>query len=163
MNFLTFDIEEWWDVHSLQPFMRRNPKNQKNDRIEESVNIILNILVKYNTKATFFVLGRVAEKYPDIIKLISNKGHDIGTHGHNHKLVYNHSKEEFETDLKKSISAISNITGKRVNKYRAPSYSINRRSLWALEVLVKNGIKIDSRITIWNKRNPQPTLLHSSG
>ena len=146
LHFLSFDVEEWWSVHSFADFRKKNPKTVFEDRIDISIDIILDLLGKYQTKATFFVLGRVADKFPDIVRKIADEGHDIGSHGYDHVLIYDQTPEEFENDLQKSLKALEYITKNRIETYRAPSYSITRKSLWALEILEKNGIKIDSSI-----------------
>jgi polysaccharide deacetylase family protein (PEP-CTERM system associated) len=116
------------------------------DRIESGLNVLLGLLDQFNVKATFFVLGRVADHYPHIIKKIADKKHDIGTHGYNHELLYDQTPETFEKDLLRSLESIEKACGLKVTKYRAPSYSITMESKWALDILVKHGIKIDSSI-----------------
>lgn len=143
---LTIDVEEWWSVYSFRNLNLKENSDYLDDRIEVSVNILLRILEQFKIKATFFVLGRVAEKYPEIIRKISINGHEIGTHGFGHNPIYHQSEKEFEEDLIKSITILESITGKKVIFYRAPSYSITNQTLWALEILKKNGIRIDSSI-----------------
>lgn len=116
------------------------------DRIEIGTYKLLMILDDYDTRATFFVLGWVAEKYPELVKSIHLKGHEISSHGYIHKLIYEQNPEEFEKDLKKSIEILESITGSKVNGYRAPSWSIVRETLWVLDILSKNEIKYDSSI-----------------
>ena len=142
----TVDVEEWWSVHSFQKLNLNVKEGSLDDRIEIGVEKILTLLDQFSYKATFFILGRVAEKYPNIVNEISNKGHQVGTHGYNHKLIYEQSKKEFEIDLIKSIKILEKITGEPIISYRAPSYSITKQTLWALEILAKNGIKYDSSI-----------------
>jgi polysaccharide deacetylase family protein (PEP-CTERM system associated) len=143
---LTVDLEEWWSVHSFSHLFKSKNHEFPEDRIEKGLNALLDLLNAFKVKVTFFVLGRVAEKYPDTIKKIALQGHDIGTHGYSHKLIYDNTPAEFENDLVRSIKILESNTGFKVTKYRAPSYSITSRSLWALEILVKNGITIDSSI-----------------
>jgi len=137
---LTVDLEEWfhlcledstssWDVYER--------------RFEKNTDYILEILDQNNVKATFLVLGWIATKYPEVIRKISENGHDIGSHSNIHDLVYDQSKKEFEKDLKKSIKTLEDIISKDILIYRAPSFSINTNSKWALEILVENGIKFD--------------------
>lgn len=146
MQILTFDIEEWF--HILD-----NPETQSEKqwvnfecRIFENMDRIHAVLEKNNQKATFFCIGWVAQKYPEIIKRIDAMGYEIGTHSHLHQLAYNQSKVKFEEDLKTSVSHLENITGKKINAYRAPGFSIIPENKWAIELLIKNGIEIDASI-----------------
>ena len=116
------------------------------DRIENGTYKLLNILDQYNTTATFFVVGWVAERHPELVKSIHSKGHEIASHGYIHALIYEQNPEEFEKDIKKSIEILESITGRKVNGYRAPSWSIVEKTLWALDILSESGIKYDSSI-----------------
>jgi len=107
---------------------------------------IFRVLEDCNVKATFFCLGWIAEKYPEVIKAIDNFGYEIGTHSHRHQLAYELNQKQFEEDLKKSVDSIEQVIGKKVNYYRAPGFSIKKNNLWAFEVLAKNGITVDSSV-----------------
>ena len=97
-------------------------------------------------KATFFILGWIAERYPHLIRTIKDQGHEIASHGYAHKLIYTQSKEEFRNDIRKAKAILEDITGDYVIGYRAPSYSITNKSQWAFEVLMEEGFKYDSSI-----------------
>jgi polysaccharide deacetylase family protein (PEP-CTERM system associated) len=97
-------------------------------------------------KATFFVLGYIAEKHPELIKKLADKGHEIGSHGSFHKLVYKQTKEEFREDVKNSKKLLEDITGQQVTLFRASSWSISEDTLWALGILEEEGYKCDSSI-----------------
>lgn len=145
----TIDLEDWF--HSLDPV----PSNWENDdrRIDYSANLILDLLAEKNSKATFFILGDVAKYHTDLIRNIHSQGHEIGSHGFNHKFIYNQSKEEFRDDIRKSISILSDVIGESITSYRAPYFSITKKSLWAFDILSEEGIKIDSSIfPIFNHR-----------
>lgn len=144
--YFTIDVEEWWSVHSFSKYIKKHNNVDLNDRIDVGINNIIDFLKQNNFSATFFLLGRVVEKHPRSIENIVKNGYDIGTHGFYHKLIYRQTREEFEEDLQKSIEVINKYTGIRVNKYRAPSYSIKTESLWAMNILKKNGIDFDSSI-----------------
>jgi polysaccharide deacetylase family protein (PEP-CTERM system associated) len=116
------------------------------DRVEYGTNNLLELLARHNIWATFFVLGCVAVKHPDLIKRISKAGHEIGSHGTWHGLVYKQTREEFRQDLVDSKRVLEDITGKVVEIYRAPSWSISASTLWALQVLEEEGFKCDSSI-----------------
>ena len=97
-------------------------------------------------KGTFFCLGWIAEKHPHIVKRIDEAGHHIGTHSHHHQLAYEQTEEEYRTDLSKSIRTLSDLTGKTVDAYRAPGFSIKESNLWAFDVMAEEGIRFDSSV-----------------
>ena len=106
----------------------------------------MQILNKNNTKATFFVLGWIAEKYPEVVKEISKCGYDIGSHSHTHQLAYNQNRLSFREDIKKSIYTIEDCIGKKVTMFRAPGFSITSKNTWAFEVLYDLGIRTDCSV-----------------
>ena len=146
-NVLTIDVEDWY--HSSLDLFKDSPV-QHGAKPEPSVvdNTIqaLDLLSRTDNIATFFVLATVAEHYPDIVKEILNKGHEVATHGYCHKLIYNMRPEEFEDDLKISLEHLNRAGCDRILGYRAPYWSITKRSLWALGILRKLGFKYDSSI-----------------
>ena len=146
MKFLTFDIEDWF--HILDNSETKYPSQWESfpKRIDIGLDIILDLCARHEAKATFFCLGWIAEKYPEQIKKIQKAGHEIGTHGYAHQLVYEQSEDEFRQDLKKSISLLKSITGQEIMAYRAPGFSITKDCLWAFDVLSECGIKYDSSV-----------------
>ena len=146
MNILTFDIEEWF--HILDNDSTKNEKNWVNyeSRIHKNMEKIFNILEITNSKASFFVLGWIAEKYPEIVRAISDKGYQIGSHTTMHQLVYQQDKNQFKTDVTRSVKTLEDISGKKVKIFRAPGFSITENNKWAFEVLYELGIEIDSSI-----------------
>lgn len=146
MKFLTFDIEDWF--HILDNPQTKYPEQWDffPKRIHIGLDIILDLCAKYEIKATFFCLGWIAEKYPEEIKKIQSAGHEIGTHGYAHQLVYDQTENEFRQDLEKSIALLKSITGKEICAYRAPGFSITKDCLWAFDVLAECGIKYDSSV-----------------
>lgn len=145
-NILSFDVEDWYQVENLKPFVNCCDWDNYEPKVEKNVDLLLSILNERGTKATFFVLGWCAERMPELIKRIADAGHEVGSHGYGHNLIYNMSQNEFEDDIAKSLEAISCVTGKPVLSYRAPSFSIVQDSIWALDILAKLGIKYDSSI-----------------
>lgn len=116
-------------------------------RVVDNTKKLLDALsIAGEIKATFFILGWVAEKYPEIVKEIDTNGHEIACHSYRHRLVYNMSPEEFRNDLSKAKKILEDIIGKRVIGYRAPSYSITKKSIWALKHLEELGFEYDSSI-----------------
>lgn len=146
MNILTIDIEDWF--HILDNPSTRSEANWVGyeSRLEENLDRLLELLEIRKIKATFFCLGWIAEKYPRLIKKVSNSGYEIGCHSYMHQLVYEQSVNEFENDLLRGMGIIQDITGKRTELYRAPGFSITEKTKWAFEILIRNGIKIDSSI-----------------
>jgi polysaccharide deacetylase family protein (PEP-CTERM system associated) len=112
-------------------------------RIDRNINLILNLLEEKNTKATFFVLGWIAERYPEIIKKIYLNGHEIACHGYNHELVYKLTQKNFQQDVYRAKSILENIIGDKVTGYRAPSFSITD---WAFDTLIQLGFQYDSSL-----------------
>lgn len=145
VNILTFDIEEWFHLLDNDDTRTEDKWNKYEVRIHKNVDRILDILEKSNTKASFFIIGWIAKKYPDVVKKISEKYH-IGTHTMNHQLVWQQSKSEFEKDVESGIKILEDITGKPVNAFRAPGFSIRKEEAWAFDILQKYGIKYDCSI-----------------
>ena len=146
MKIFTVDLEDWFHLLDHPDTRAINSWAGYPPRIYQNTIWLLDELDVSATKATFFVLGWVAEQYPDLILEISNRGHEIGTHSYAHQLVYSQSKQEFEEDLKKSISIIENLINCPVKLYRAPGFSITSDVNWAFDVLVENGIEVDCSI-----------------
>ena len=141
---LSFDVELWNETAWLNPYITKDLLEK--DTFPESINKILGVLRKTKSSATFFVTLEVTEKYPEIIKNIYSLEHEIGIHGPRHKKLKDYSKEEFKTDCIKQIKLIEEITGKRPVGYRAPHFSVNRETFWAIETLKDLGFLYDSSI-----------------
>lgn len=146
MNILTFDIEEWF--HLLDNDSTKTEKEWSNYecRIHANVDRILAILDNHKTKATFFCLSWIAEKYPEIVKKINGLGYEIASHSSNHQLIYEQTPQQFKEDLIRSLGVLQNITGKKVNTYRAPGFSLIESCKWAFEIMAENGIENDSSV-----------------
>jgi len=145
-NYLTIDIEDYYQVSAFEPIVGLAKWDQYPSRVEKNTRRILQALERHNVKATFFVLGWIGEKNPHLIKEIMEKGHRIGCHSYEHRLVYNLSPKEFKQDTHRAKDILEQITGKRVRGYRAPSYSITRRSLWAFDILENLGFEFSSSV-----------------
>ena len=146
MKILTFDIEDWFHVLDNPETSSPTSWGKMPSRLEAGVDRILTLLSDTNQPATFFCLGWVAEKYPSLIKKIANNGHHLATHSHTHQLAYNQTKSEFEEDLLRSIDILQQVTGEKIDTYRAPGFSITSKNLWAFEVLHRLGIKNDCSV-----------------
>jgi len=147
LNALSIDLEDWFCVHNLSSVIKKEDWDKCEYRVEKNSSKILDLLDKYNTKATFFVLGWIAEKSPQLIKEIENRGHEIASHGYYHTLITSITPEEFESDLKRGVEAIKK-TGvtQEILGFRAPSFTIVDKTKWALEILEKNNFKYDSSV-----------------
>ncbi len=143
---LTFDIEEWFHILDNESTKTEKEWGNYECRIYKNMDRIFRILQDYDIKATFFCLGWIADKYPDLIKKIDDLGYEIGTHSHMHQLAYEMNKNEFEEDLKCSIHTLESIIGKKIKTYRAPGFSITKNNLWTFEILNKLGIENDCSI-----------------
>jgi polysaccharide deacetylase family protein (PEP-CTERM system associated) len=146
MNILTFDIEEWFHILDNKSTKTESEWRNYEPRIHENMDRILQLLQEKKQHATFFCLGWIAEKYPEVIKKIDAEGHEIGTHSHLHQLVYEQSPERFRQDLKRSIETLQSITGKKIRAYRSPGFSLKEDCFWALNILVEEGIETDCSI-----------------
>ena len=146
MRILTFDIEDWFHLLDFNKTKKVSSWAKFESRIHNNIEIIFDILQKNNCKATFFVLGWIAEKYPEIVKKISDKGYEIGSHANHHQLVYEQNRKIFKDDINESIKILEDNTGKAIRYFRAPGFSITKDSLWALEELNKLKIQIDCSI-----------------
>ena len=143
-NILTIDVEDWFHICGVEELIPEDSWPQLESRVTINTMKILEVLRQKRVKATFFVLGFVAERHPDLVKKIAREGHEIATHGYAHRRVYTMSPDMFRQDLKKAVSIISGITGYPVKGYRAPEWSIRDDSLWALNILQQEGFEYDS-------------------
>jgi polysaccharide deacetylase family protein (PEP-CTERM system associated) len=141
-NALTIDFEDWYQGLEI-PY---NQWGQYEDRIVAVGRRLLELLDETKTRATFFVLGYVAEQHPEIVREIAAAGHEIGTHGYSHTLIYQQTPELFRQELSRAVHGLEDLSGKKVLGHRAPFFSITQKSLWALEILSELGIRYDSSI-----------------
>jgi len=141
-NALTIDFEDWYQGLEI-PYTQWDGFE---DRIAIVGRKLLQILDEVGTKATFFVLGFVAEKHPEVIKAIEKAGHEIGTHGFSHTLIYKQSPQVFRQEMERAVGFLEDLTGKKVIGHRAPFFSITKDSIWALDILGELGILFDSSI-----------------
>ncbi|MBN2516527.1 MAG: polysaccharide deacetylase family protein [Deltaproteobacteria bacterium] len=146
-NILTVDLEDWFHICGVEELVPETSWSQLESRVVENTKIILGILGIKRITATFFVLGFVAERHPALITAILKGGHEIATHGYDHRRVYTMTPDAFRHDLRKAVRIISKITGLPVKGYRAPEWSIRDDSLWALDILQEEGFQYDSSMT----------------
>jgi polysaccharide deacetylase family protein (PEP-CTERM system associated) len=139
----SIDFEDWYQGLEIIPV---DSWDSYQSRIERNCYNFLEILDNHNINATFFVLGYLAEKHPDLVKAIHDRGHEIGSHGYSHTQIFRLTPEKFGEEIKRTNDAISKVTDKRPIGFRAPIFSILEKSYWALDTLVENGFVYDSSI-----------------
>lgn len=142
INALVIDLEHWHSNEFLTDYLPAEPV----DQIPESVPPILDLLRRYNVKATFAVLGSVAEKHPELVKEIYDQGHEIASHAWSHKTLHALGKEDFEDEIRRSVDLLASITGKRPVGFRSPSFSIDNSTKWAFDVLEKYKFEYDASV-----------------
>jgi peptidoglycan-N-acetylglucosamine deacetylase len=146
MKILTFDIEEWFHILDNTSTKTEADWAKYPSRIDENMDRIFSLLAENQLSATFFCLGWVARKYPQIIKNIADKGFEIATHSDLHQLAYEQDYKTFKADLQTSIDAIEDVIGKKVRAYRAPGFSIKNENKWVFETLIECGIEVDCSV-----------------
>lgn len=145
-NALTIDVEDYFHVSAFEGVISRRDWESYPPRVAENTRRVLDLLDELSLKATFFVLGWVAERSPDLVRSIAARGHEVACHGYGHERIYTMTPENFRRDVIQAKKILEDITGSPVNGYRAPSYSITKRSVWALDVLIEEGFSYDSSI-----------------
>src|SRR5512139_3281215 len=131
LNALTIDVEDYFQVSAFERHVRRDEWDSYPLRVEGNTRRILDMLDEFGVKATFFVLGWVAERRPGLVREIVRRGHDVASHGYSHQRVCNQTQVEFREDIRRSKAVLEELMGKPVFGYRAPSYSISMDTLWA--------------------------------
>ena len=145
MKILTFDIEEWFHLLDCDATRTENEWKNYEVRIYDNVERLFRVLEDTHTKATFFIIGWIAKTYPDLIRKISEK-YQIGCHTMNHQLVWQQTSKEFKADVEEGVKLLEDITGKKVECFRAPGFSIRESEAWAFEILSDLGIKYDCSV-----------------
>jgi polysaccharide deacetylase family protein (PEP-CTERM system associated) len=146
VNAMTVDVEDYFHVSAFDGILPRTEWDHMESRVVRNTERLLEIFEQTRVEATFFVLGWVAERAPALVRTIAEAGHEIASHGYAHRLVYDLTPAMFREDIRKSKALLESASGEPVIGYRAPSYSITPRSLWALDVLIEEGFKYDASI-----------------
>jgi polysaccharide deacetylase family protein (PEP-CTERM system associated) len=144
-NALTIDVEDYWSIFSRD--WLHIPDAEPTDAVVKNTEWFLETFSQYNVKATFFILGEVAQSFPQLIKDIANAGHEIAVHGFYHRQVFKLSRDEFKKEVADAKKLLEDLSGQKVIGHRAPAFSINKDTKWALEVLAELGFKYDSSIS----------------
>lgn len=146
INALSVDVEDWFCTRNVNSVLKFEDWPGCQPRIAQNLEVILRLLEKHQTRATFFVLGWIAEKFPALIREVEKSGHEIACHGYSHRLLTSLTAAEFEQELAKSLAAIRACVSKTVIGFRAPSFSVTPSTLWALDILTRNGMRYDSSV-----------------
>ncbi len=143
---LSFDVEEHFQVSAFESPMRRRHWEQYESRVEGNTERLLGLLAKSGVRATFFVLGWLAERYPSLVRRIASSGHEVASHGYGHELITGQTPVAFREDIRKAKGILEGILSQPVLGYRAPSFSITKDTMWATQILVEEGYIYDSSI-----------------
>ena len=145
-NALTVDVEDYFQVSAFDGVVARDTWHERPSRVEANTRRLLDLFDNAGARATFFVLGWIAERFPGLVPEIAGRGHEIACHGYGHRLVYTQTPAEFRGETDRAKRVLEDQAGVSVAGYRAASYSITHASLWALDVLVDLGFRYDSSI-----------------
>lgn len=146
VNAMTIDVEDFFQVSAFDEVVPRAAWDSYPNRVVANTRRLLAIFEEQGVTATFFVLAWVADRHPELVTEIAAAGHEIASHGYGHQLVYNQTPDAFREDVRRAKGILENLSSRQVHGYRAPSYSITRRSLWALDVLLEEGYTYDASI-----------------
>jgi polysaccharide deacetylase family protein (PEP-CTERM system associated) len=145
-NGLSVDVEDYFHAEAIAAHYGRSNWEVMESRVVENTHRVLDLLGEHNVHATFFVLGWVADRFPNLVRDIQARRHEVGCHSYWHRLIYRLTPAEFREDTHRAKDAIESCTGRKVIGYRAPSFSVTKSSLWALEILSELGFEYDSSI-----------------
>ncbi|MCC7009139.1 MAG: DUF3473 domain-containing protein [Acidobacteria bacterium] len=146
LNAMSIDVEDYFHVSVFDGLVPRARWDDMESRVVANTDRLLDLFDEFDVRSTFFVLGWVAERHRDLIARLAARGHEIASHGYGHRLIYDQTLAAFRDDVRRAKALLEDASGRRVIGYRAPSFSITPRSLWALDVLVEEGYEYDSSI-----------------
>jgi polysaccharide deacetylase family protein (PEP-CTERM system associated) len=143
---MSIDLEDWFQVYNLSEAIPYEEWDRCESRVADSTRRLLELFARRDVRATFFVLGWVAERQPDLIREVADAGHEIGSHGYAHRLITHQTPEQFAADLERSRDVLRAITGHDPRGYRAPSFSVTAKTLWATDEMGRQGLAYDSSV-----------------
>jgi polysaccharide deacetylase family protein (PEP-CTERM system associated) len=146
VNAISIDVEDYFHVSVFDGIVPRREWERMESRVVANTTRLLDLFDEFSVRSTFFVLGWVADRHPELVRTIAARGHEVASHGYAHRLIYDQTPSAFRDDVRRAKQLLEDAAGRRVVGYRAPSYSITPRSLWALDVLVEEGYEYDSSI-----------------
>ena len=145
-NAMTIDVEDYFQVSAFAPYIARTEWDSRECRVERNIQTILEMLARHHTHATFFTLGWIAKRYPQLVRQIVDNGHELGSHGYGHQRASDQSPAEFFNDIDSAKKLLEDLSGQTVLGYRAPSFSIGKGNLWAYDSLLEAGYHYSSSI-----------------
>jgi polysaccharide deacetylase family protein (PEP-CTERM system associated) len=145
-SLLSVDVEDYFQTEAFSSVAPRDTWESYSLRVVDNTKRLLDLFDAYDAKATFFVLGWVADRAPQIVREISARGHELACHSYWHRTIYSLTPDVFRQDTRDAVKAIEDAAGVRVSGYRAPTWSITRKSLWAINVLAEEGFEYDSSV-----------------
>jgi polysaccharide deacetylase family protein (PEP-CTERM system associated) len=146
VNALTIDVEDYFQVSAFAPYISRSEWETRACRVEANLDRILRLLDDHGTKATFFTLGWIGERYPQVVRRIVENGHELASHGYGHQRASDQTEDAFFADIQRARSLLEELSGQLVKGYRAPSFSIGERNLWAFRCLERAGYRYSSSV-----------------
>jgi polysaccharide deacetylase family protein (PEP-CTERM system associated) len=146
LNAFTVDVEDYYHVSVFDGLIPRRQWTSLESRVERNTEKVLALLDRHRVRGTFFVLGVVADRHPHLVRRIAEAGHELASHGYAHRLVYDQTYAAFFADVSRARSLLEDAAGVRVSGFRAPSYSITPRSLWAFDALIEAGYRYDASV-----------------
>ena len=146
VNAMSVDVEDYFQVSAFDRVVRRGTWGEFESRVCANTERLLGLFDETGVRATFFVLGWVAVRFPSLVRRIAESRHEIASHGYAHRLVYDLLPEEFRDDVRRAKGVLEDIAGVAIEGYRAPSYSVTNQSMWALDVLIEEGYAYDASI-----------------
>lgn len=145
-NVMSIDLEDWFCVYNLSRIIPYADWDRCESRVERNTTRLLELFARHKVQATFFVLGWVADRFPDLVREVERAGHEIGTHGYAHRLLTYMTPEEFRADLMRSLEVLARTATQPVLGFRAPSFSLTAETLWAVKILQEAGLRYDSSV-----------------
>jgi len=146
LNVMSIDVEDWFSVENMRGFIAREDWDKLESRVERNIARLLDLFAARQIEATFFVLGWIAERHPDMVREIARRGHEVATHGYSHNMLTRMTPEEFDADLARSLEMLARAGVSNVLGFRAPTFSVTRKTLWAVDVLKSRGLAYDSSV-----------------
>lgn len=146
VNAMSVDVEDYFHASVMAPVLSRSAWEDMESRVEANTERLLELFEAAQVRATFFVLGWVAERHPALVRRIAALGHEVASHGYGHELVYDLSPARFRDDVRRTRALLEDVSASIVEGYRAPGFSVTTRSLWALDILVEEGYRYDASI-----------------
>jgi polysaccharide deacetylase family protein (PEP-CTERM system associated) len=146
VNAMSIDVEDYFQVSAFDGLVPRSQWDSMESRVKANTLRLLEIFDEFKVRSTFFILGWVGRRHPDLVQAIARAGHEVASHGYAHRLIYDQTPAAFREDIRRAKGILEQAGGRAVAGYRAPSYSITARSLWALDILAEEGYTYDSSI-----------------